>query len=238
MVNRLFHITFVCSNIYFPTELWLIEIASHNKKKKYFYYSFLILPWMYRAIYILFINSGYREIIYKVFIGYSHFPCNLRSARLCLFYCHMNGLLYYACKNQKDINNIKINYLLWKSICFTPIEGAVVQKVGWTTEMAGNIWKDYFDSNEKTFVELFLFLGFPGRQGEMWSVWLAVVHEKDSLVCFAEKPYSWGNASYICIDSTSPAAFHTATAEVLFQCKQRHQHQQEHLVPVVIANAD
>lgn len=100
------------------------------------------------------------EKSYKVFIGYSHFPCNLKSARLCLFYCHMNGLVYYACKNQKDINNVKINYLLWKSICFTPIEGAVVQKVGWTTEVAGNIWKNCFDSNEKTFVESFLSLGF------------------------------------------------------------------------------
>lgn len=31
--------------------------------------------------------------------GYSHFPCNLSSARLCLFYCFMNRLLYFAYKN-------------------------------------------------------------------------------------------------------------------------------------------
>lgn len=85
---------------------------------------------MHTAIYVLLVNPEQRWITkFLLDIHTSSVIC-IQQNPACFTGTRM-GCCIMPVRTQKDINNTKINWLLGKSIWFTPLEGAVVQKVGW-----------------------------------------------------------------------------------------------------------
>lgn len=199
MVKFLVHLTFIIQTFTSPQRFGKMRWLCATRKNKiilffsgfwseinYPFYDFIKIPFSFYheciQLFTYFSLTHSRDESYKAFIGYPHLPCNLHSAKLCLFYYQKNGLLYYAYKYQKDINNIKNKLAALQVNLFYPIRGCSRSESGSATEMVGNISKNVFFIRIRAFNGIIISC-FPRNEGEMWCT-LAGNHQKKAILVF------------------------------------------------------